>query len=213
MRKYTLHFLLSLFALVGATACQNDDEGAPTPEPEPLEVLTVSDLPADPTTGRDPDTGRPISEGKFTFFSLRENAVVNNADSASANWDIAFQGTTIWINGGAVRFGDGGAYIHIGTFDELTEIPESQTFEVDESEADLAIPGGSGNGWYNYNPMANSITPIPGRVLVIRTADGRFAKLEILSYYQGAPAEPAPGIPSRYYTFRYVFQPDGSRSF
>lgn len=212
MRKYTFQFLLLVMGLLVFTAC-DEDETTATPEPTPVEVITVSDLAADPTTGRDPETGRPISEGKFTFFSLRTNEIVANSDSASTNWDIAFKGTTIWINGGTARFGEGGAYIHTGTFEAFTEIPESQTFRTDESEGNLAIPTGSGEGWYNYNPMSNIVTPIPGRVLVIRTADGRFAKLEILSYYQGAPAEPAPGIPSRYYTFRYAFQPDGSRSF
>ncbi|MGF1533614.1 MAG: HmuY family protein [Bernardetiaceae bacterium] len=206
--KWTTLLLLAL--LLGA--CSSDDDEA-TPAAEPLEVLTVNDLAADPTTGRDPDTGAPISSGRFTFFSLRQNAIVANTDSATANWDIAFRGTTIWINGGAVRSGQGGAYIHTGLFDELTSIPDNQTFAQDNSTADLAIPAGSGAGWYNYNPGANTITPIPGRVLVIRTADGRFAKLEIVSYYRGAPAEPTMMDPARYYTFRYAFQPDGSRNF
>lgn len=38
--------------------------------------------------------------------------------------------------------------------------------------------------------MTNLVTPIPRKVLVFRTRDGRYAKVEILSYYQNAPSNP-----------------------
>ncbi|MAK01773.1 MAG: hypothetical protein CMC17_04480, partial [Flavobacteriaceae bacterium] len=42
-----------------------------------------------------------------------------------------------------------------------------------------------------------------------RTRDGKFAKVEILSYYLGAPENPdAFADQSRYYTFNYVYQPN-----
>ena len=47
----------------------------------------------------------------------------------------------------------------------------------------------------------------------IRTANGKYAKLELVSMYKGAPAVvtnlywPAP-----YFTFRYYVQQDGSRN-
>lgn len=53
----------------------------------------------------------------------------------------------------------------------------------------------------------------PGVVLAIRTADGRYAKLQITSYYQGGAPVPAEGARARFYHFRYIFQPDGSRHF
>lgn len=74
-------------------------------------------------------------------------------------------------------------------------------FRIDE-EGDPAIAGGSGAGWYNYNPQTHAVTPIPGRTLVVRTADGRYAKVRILSYYKDAP-EDVEGAESRYYTFEY----------
>jgi hypothetical protein len=54
---------------------------------------------------------------------------------------------------------------------------------------------------------------------VIRTASGKFAKVEILNYYKGGvtPAVTEPDSVKyklqRYYTFRYTFQPNGSRDF
>ena len=56
------------------------------------------------------------------------------------------------------------------------------------------------------------ITPIPGRTLVIKTADGKYAKLEVLSYYKDAPASPTAADPSGYYKFRYSFQSDGTKN-
>ena len=100
---------------------------------------------------------------------------------------------------------------HGGAFEEVMEAP-AEGYATD-SEAGNAIPTGSGNGWYNYNGQLNLITPIPGRVLVIKTADARYAKIRIISYYEGAPDTPdSTQDTARYYTFEYVFQPDGSRT-
>ncbi|MCY3486980.1 MAG: hypothetical protein OXH34_00935, partial [Bacteroidetes bacterium] len=75
----------------------------------------------------------------------------------------------------------------------------------------LAICTGSGNGWYSYNPDQLLISPIPGRTIVMKTATGNYASLRILGYYQGNPNPPDPNRPSRYYTFEFIVQPDGSR--
>lgn len=198
-------FLLVAFLLSGLTACDSTVEEEDTfPDPE---LTVVEDLPADPFIGFG-DDGRPIGNDTFTFYSLRENAVVPAEDSASTQWDIALKGTTILINGGASGPGDGAAQVVEGIFEEILEAPATG-WAVD-SEAGPAIPTGSGSGWYNYNPATHIISPIPGRVLMIRTADGRYAKMRILSYYEGAPDTPDENSSGRYYTFEYVFQPDGS---
>lgn len=192
-------------------ACK-DDENVTTVQPVRSE--TVRNLAADPTTGVNPTTGQPLgTTGKFTFFNFANNQAVANPDSATTKWDVGFRGTTIIVNGGAIRTGQGGAYVHTGTFEELTTVPTSATFAQDQSAGSLAIPARSGTGWYNYNQATNVISPIPGRVLVVRTADGKYAKMEILSYYENAPATPDQTSKQRYYTFRYVYQPDGSTKF
>ncbi len=189
------------------SACGKKEEVAPVP----LIAKIVSNLAADPTT-RDPATGMVIGgTNRFTLFSFKENKIIANTDSATNKWDIGFRGTVIIINGGAIRTGQGGAFIHTGLFDELKEVPANTSFIQDNSPTSLAIPAQSGMGWYNYNPMTNIISPIPGRVLVIRTGDGKFAKVEILNYYKDAPATILPTSQARYYTFRFVYQEDGSR--
>jgi hypothetical protein len=200
--------LLLAVAPFGLAAC---DDAEPLPTPDPIRSETVADLPADPAAGRD-SLGQPIALNRFTFFSLRDGEVVlsydddSRADSNSTQWDLGFRGTEIIANGGDEGPGEGGLQIVSGAFEDVTEAPA-------EGYA-AALPPGSGNGWYNYNPGTFTVTPIPGRVLVVRTADGRYARVRILSYYRGNPDVIDPFTDAdRYYTFDYVFQPDGSRSF
>ncbi|WP_266362596.1 HmuY family protein [Tellurirhabdus rosea] len=199
--KTTLVAALALSALFG---CESNTSQTV----EPVKSVTIKDLPADPAK-IDPQTGQSIgATGKFTLVSLKNGLQVPNSDSATNKWDIGFRATTLIVNGGKLRTGQGGAFIYTGTFDELKAVPAGTTFATDESSTQLAIPTGSGKGWYNY---ANTlISPIPGRVLLIRTGDGKYAKVEILSYYKNAPAQPDMTSEGRYYTFRYVYQPDGS---
>jgi hypothetical protein len=169
----------------------------------PPDVVAVSDLDA------------RAEDGHYTFFSLRENSIVPAADSASTDWDLAFNATTILVNGGASGPGMGGAVVLDDTsFAAVTEAPPPEAFAVDRGtgRTETAIPGGAGNGWYDYDFATGIVAPRPG-VLVIRTADGLYAKVAIESYYQGAPAPEAlsPDEGFRYYTFRYLFQPDWSR--
>lgn len=197
--------LVLLATLLVVSACDSSpglDSGS-----EELQTVMAVDVPADPIVGL--VDGRPVGAGVITYFSLRTNTVV--PDSASTDWDIALQGTTIFVNGGTSGPGQGAAQIIEGTLEELVAAPG--TGYVADAESGMAIPGGSGNGWYNYNPANNVIAPIPGRVIALRTADGRYAKLRILSYYRGSPAQVTAESESRFYTFEHVFQPDGTLLF
>lgn len=203
----TLRFLplLALTLLLAAcdTTDANDD---PTGT---IQVEMATDIPADPIVGL--ENGRPVGAGIITYYNLRTNTMVAASDSNTTNWDLALQGTTLRINGGTSGPGQGAAQVVTGAFEELMAAP-ADGYATD-SETGYAISTGSGTGWYNYNPQANLVTPIPGRVLVIRAADGTYAKVRIVSYYKGNPATPDASSESRYYTFEYVHQPDGSRRF
>ena len=57
-------------------------------------------------------------------------------------------------------------------------------------------------------------SPTPGKTLVVKCSDGKYAKIELLSYYKGSPVAPdAFKDQARYYTFRYVYQSNGSKKF
>lgn len=167
---------------------------------------TMSNLPAPQTGGQ----GQPVG-GPFTKFSFETGGVTDS----DTDWDIAFRGTTIAINGGSVtgtadeptRTGNAAAFIQTGTFAEVTSA-DGLNF-VQDVDGAFAIPTGSDVGWYNYNPATFTVSPIPGRILVIRTHDGKYAKVEILSYYKDAPAQPDPMVDeSRVYTFNWVYNPN-----
>ena len=179
-------------------------------------IVTVKNLPADTILGI--GAMGPYGAGKYSFFSLETNTKVSSADSASSNWDFAFAGTTVRVNNGTSGPGNGGAFVYTGTFDALTSVPVDSTFRVDSATV-YAITKGSGKGWYTYDGPNNIVTATPGRVLVIRTASGKYAKVEILNYYRGGvtPATTATdsikSFDSRYYTFRYTYQSNGTTTF
>lgn len=210
--------LASIFLLIISVSfigCKEDDA------PIPVVSITISDLAADPGTGFDPSTGQPLGlTKKFTFFSFETGALVANADSASAKWDLGFNGSTIIVNSATSGPGTTQAQIVTGIFDELTEAPATGYLsDNDEApiasapNANLAIPTGSGKGWYTYDGAAMVNRPTAGKIIVVKSSNGRFAKMEILSYYNGAPAAPTSSDVARYYTFRYVYQPNDTRKF
>lgn len=183
-------------------------------EKQPIVAKKVEDLHAPQSGGRG---GVPIS-GEFVKF----NFATGETTTSESEWDIAFRATTILVNGGSKtdllnepeRTGQGGAYIEDGIFDEVKQVSEN-SFKQDGS-AGLAIPNAAGNGWYRYaGPPTHLISPSAGKVIVFRTHDGKYAKVEILSYYKGAPNKPnAFTDKDQHYTFNYAYQPnEGETSF
>lgn len=200
---------------IALVACTKDEETIVVP----VSAITVKDLAADTVNGLGLD-GRPQSAGTTTYYSLVDNKVIASTDAASTKWDIAFSSTKILINGGTSGPGIGGAFVYVGLFDALKTIPADSNFATDNANAaSFAIPLGSGKAWYTYDGLTTLVSPIAGRVLVIRTATGKFAKIEIISYYKGGVTLPASAsvndklFKQRYYTFRYAYQPNGSKIF
>jgi len=200
----TFKFLTLVTLFIGFTSCSNDDDNS-TPVLE-IESETVSNLQATQTA--DYSTNPPTITGDYIKFSFEAGTT-----TTSDNWDIAFRGSTIIVNGGEataadqpIRTANAGAYIATGTLAGITEV-NTELFTSDSSANGLAIPTGSDNGWYHYNPSTHIISPIAGKIIVVKTNDGRYAKLEILSYYKNS--QPNDDLSnSQFYTFNYVFQPN-----
>ena len=203
-----------LAAVIIFQSCTKDEVSEPQVT---LIQKIVKDVPADTILGVS-QIGQPYGSGKFTFYSFESNSVVPNSDSNSTKWDIGVRGSTIITNGGTSGPGNGGAFVYVGTFDDLTAVPADSTFKVDAAP-NFAITAGSNKGWYLYTPQTNLLTPLPGRVLVFRTATGKYAKVEILNYYKGGttPAATDPDavkiFTQRYYTFKFAYQADGTKNF
>lgn len=206
--KNVFKLALVAFTFIFAS-CSNDDNDSSTPQTQTLETKKISNLYAPQSGGQ----GQPVS-GDFIKFSFSTGEVVTTGD----NWDIAFRGTSIIVNGGHAGTGEPAKNGNVSlatvsnTLSGVSEAPSDENFKQDTQTA-YAIPTGSGNGWYTYNPTNHVIAPIAGKVFVVKTANGKYAKFEILSYYQNAPANPAGTEPSKYYTFNYVYQSNGTKKF
>lgn len=165
------------------------------------------------TVQRVTDIDARAEDGNWTFFSLREGTIIPPEDSTSTNWDLAFKNTMIRVNGGVSGPGNGALVLLTDTtFHAVRNAPLDSHFRSDSTitTGGFALTTGSGNGWYEYDMGSGLIIPRPA-VLVVRTADGRYAKVQIESYYLGAPENPDPMEGFRHYTFTYFFQPNGSR--
>src|ERR671925_1027166 len=124
---------------------------------------------------------------QWTFFDFSRGSVVEVPHQFGIEWDLAFQRHKILANGGATNPKGRGAILNLGEvmFDEVLEAPAegyledtiaSITPETITTE-NLAI-----KAWYHYNFLTHVLRPKPN-VYVIRTADGNYAKLRLVSYY------------------------------
>jgi hypothetical protein len=194
MKMQSIKTGLLALSMLSLFSCSKDDDKV-TPEVTPVESKEVANVDAD-----------VANTNSFTLYSLADNKVIPNSDSATTKWDIGFKATTIIVNGGSSGPGKGEAQVITGVYNDLAEAPE--TGYATDAEAKKAI-----SGWYSYNMTTHIISPVTGAVIVLKTATGKYAKLEITSYYKNAPASPDLNSESRFYNFRFVYQPDGSRKF
>ncbi len=186
--------ILGLF--LGLMSCTNRDEAA-----VPVPSAKASGLSQGPVqTFNNLDANR-----SFVKFNFSKNAVVTDD-----NWDVAFFSTNIIVNAGVAkstaepaRTGQGGLYLVNSLFDELNNFDE-KLLKKDHTDG-YALPTGSGNGWYTYNSSSHIVSPIPGKILAIKTHNGHWVKMQILSYYKDMPEKPTyDSAVERTYSFKFA---------
>jgi hypothetical protein len=140
-----------------------------------------------------------------TFFDFSTGSVVESPDPLG--WDLSFQRFTILANGGLNFAGQGGILdLGVMSLDSLTSVPTGG-YAVNTSDSEVSNEATA--RWYEYSWTSHVLSPKPN-VFAVRTADGRYAVFQILSYY--CPAAQAGCTTIRY---RYqgaggtVFTPDG----
>ena len=152
-----------------------------------------------------------VLTGKYEKFSFSEGDTVSHD-----NWDVAFRGTTIIVNGGdsyninqPERIGNAAVYIATGVMLDIRTVDLSK-LEQDNKSGPAIVDdlGISGYGWASYDMSTHIISPIAGRILVFRTHDDKYAKMEIVYYYDSPNPDPSNGDYGGYYTFNYVYQPN-----
>lgn len=186
--------VLLAVGIIGARLARPDP---PTFAPSPVEPRPPAEGLVGPETytvdARDPD--------RWRFFSFERGSLVE--DPGPLEWDLAFRRFHIIANGGRGFAGQGGI-LDLGEmpFDSVLVVPVVHYAET-RADGDSVNPGM--DEWYAYSFISHLLSPRP-RVYAVRTADARYAKIELLGYYcPGA----IPGCP----TFRYVFQADGGPRF
>lgn len=205
---------MGLLMLMAMSACTKEEV---KPVLADGRSTVVADLPGD--VSNTVGSGKPFAP---FYFSLSINAKVDTTQKKTANWDIAFAkeyNSYISINNGINEssFGSGGpgkgALIAVNqSYDKLTTAPSDEEFKKNGITS-AGWDSGNGNGWYFYDLKTHIAIPVKNRTYVLRTADGKFAKLELVSMYKGAPIVVTDLTwPAPYFTFRYYVQQDGSRN-
>ena len=142
-------YTLLTFCIVGLLLTGCEENGTGTELESQLELYTATDIPANP----DGERGGPQD---FTFYSLANNEIVADTDSASDRWDIAFSSTNIIVNNGISGPGEAGAVVLDATFESVVTAP-SEGYQID-TQGEPAI-----TGWYNYTGQTeptNAIIPL-----------------------------------------------------
>jgi len=146
------------------------------------------------------------SDNVWVYFDFSRAAVVPVLDPKTDGWDLAFKRYVVRTNGGRSNPDGQGAVLKLARrdFAGLTGVPQEQQFQADVHPKNRLHPFNPAlEKWYNYSYLANVLAPKP-EIYVIRTQDGKYAKMRMLSYY-------CTGNMAGCMTFEYVYQGDGSR--
>ena len=129
------------------------------------------------------------STDRWRHFDFSRSAVVD-----SGGWDIAFRRFQLVT-------APGGGIVDLGLvpFDSVRELPTAG-YLPNTNASDTTNPGVG--KWYAYSMLSHLLTS-KRHVYGVRTAGGRYAKLELLAYY-------CKDVGTACITFRYACQGDGT---
>jgi len=175
---------------------------------------------------------QPASYAKTNRWDISLSGLYNSFLSGNNKTNAA--------NTGYQGPGIGGITILTKAFDDVTTIPEDAVFATGKGliGTDDAGSFGQGIGWYLYDfggtqvsdgrddkqhvayalgdslHLSNGTTLSP-RTIIVKMANGDFAKIKMISCYQNAFTPDAwfTNTPHMYFTFEYVIVPAGSTKF
>ncbi|MFW6084727.1 MAG: HmuY family protein [Gemmatimonadota bacterium] len=137
-------------------------------------------------------------DDRWTRFDLARGTVAGPGEP----WDLAVKRYRLAVNGGDGFAGEGGARRLDAPFDAVREAPAAG-YEPSRVSGGGDTVNSVLDGWYGYSLFSHLLEPEPA-TFVVRTHDGKYAKVGILGYY-------CPGPEAGCLTFEYVYQGDGSR--
>lgn len=152
----------------------------------------------DATAGGFNNVSESYVYASFTDEGLEKVEISDEEAFESMDWDIAFQRFVVRLNSGV----SGPSCVSAARtaastdFDDLDSVPDDVTFNTEEyfdPDADCELqPDGSGLGspgvvLQNYWEYPGCVK-MTGNVYVVRRADGRHVKLQVLAYYEDQDA-------------------------
>lgn len=238
--RSALKYLFFVGLIIGLnTACSKDDKGedpivydndpSATDEAVFNKIITVKNLGKE--VGAAPESS--------LFFSLENNKVIPLAQQHTNRWDISigavydsFFGGNNGQNKKNLGFGGsgkGGVICLAKPFDEVIDIPKDSEFNTGSHIVGTDDSGdlGQGLGYYIYDfngtikgdgseEKKHVAYALPeSRTIIIRTAKGHYAKIEVQSLYKDLlnPADWKKSSPHTFLTFRYTIAKAGSTKF
>lgn len=150
---------------------------------------------------------------KWAFFDFSRGSVVLDVKSLKEpkGWDIAFRRAKIISNGGETnKLGEVAiSKLDTSDFDSISVAPESAEFVKDTHlPTRQETKNKNFEKWFSYQFINHKIKSLRN-VYLIRTAEGNYAKMQILNYYcikEGKRIDSC-------YTIKYVYQGNGSQRF
>ena len=125
----------------------------------------------------------------WRFFDLARGSLLTPPDTSG--WDLAMRRYTIIAADAIADLGP-------AAFDAVARAPE-RGYVANAVGRDTANP--AIRRWYDYRMLTHLLEP-KGHIYVVRTRDGQYAKLEVLSYY-------CTGMRPGCVTFRYAYPTAG----
>lgn len=196
------------FPVDGTEVTQAPDGGSATPDggtvAAPDDVVTTANGVVKGETNFDARDGK-------TWATFAEQGLerVTADPGATGAWDLSFNTWLVQTNSGTSGKAQGGAQLATGPFDEEVTAPAAgwlvDDVETIGAEQRHESTNASTAGWFDYDPTTQKIRS-QGQVVWLRTHDGKFAKLQILSYYH-------PDGSAAFYRLRWAYRPDGGTQF
>lgn len=228
--KYKL-LLFVLLVSIAITSCSKDEDGDAWAGLEDGKSILIKDLAGD-TNGAMGET----AEGKtkigfdtflFRFSDKKQIWIRNAADSTqylkTNDWDIAFTGpynSEVYVNKGSYQLNPGyggnatSAVVKIDKpYDEVLTAPTDEAFTESKINSIGWAFNESASGWFFYSLDTHIMIPVKNRTYSIQLPNGKYAKLELITAYQGNPPTVTNlNWPAPYFSFRYYVQEDGSKN-
>ncbi|UYQ95107.1 HmuY family protein [Chitinophaga horti] len=208
--------LMCLSVALFFTACTKERTG---PELQDGTSVVIKDLPGDTLANM---AGGSSFKNLYFSFTANDKIEVSTTEKPTLKWDLAFTGpynSEVFVNDGSYEYNPGyggpgkGAVVIIDKpYDQVHEVPTEAQFEASDFKK-IGWDAGNGRGWFFYSLDNHICVPIKNRTFAIRTATGKYAKLELINIYKGNPPVVTDLFwPAPYVTFRYFVQEDGSRN-